>query len=233
MWVLDHVDVEGPLVFEVPYGEDEVTKNDGRYVSGYALNLDYGNRSYTATGKLHLSTFNSDGKNQGNHGYSMRKEFSWNYPETIPLGKEGQATVSVQARSTKTIDDGEIEWGAGDLGVDLYFRLNEHPLNNKWDMEFDNGSENYSFKLSDQSASNSVKPSEIGLYMDAEELEGLTESADECHPLLLTERHVSEPLVHAGGYSHCVKPFPYRLLALKVRELVLYHHVLHRREFRE
>ena len=22
MWVLDHVDVEGPLVFEVPYGED-------------------------------------------------------------------------------------------------------------------------------------------------------------------------------------------------------------------
>ncbi len=70
-------------------------------------------------------------------------------------------------------------------------------------------------------------------FVGQKELEGLTESADECHSLLLTERHVSEPLVHAGGYSHCVKPFPYRLLALKVRELVLYHHVLHRREFRE
>ncbi len=70
-------------------------------------------------------------------------------------------------------------------------------------------------------------------FVGQKEIERLTESTYQRHTLLLAEGHVSEPLVHTGGYSHCVEPFPYRILLLEVRELVFYHHILHRSEFGE
>ena len=68
-------------------------------------------------------------------------------------------------------------------------------------------------------------------FIGQNEVIRLRQGTDECHALLLSERHVPYPLEHLVGNTQPLEPAKYLLVGGKAREAVLDLHVLPRGKF--